>query len=40
MPNFRMNARGRPHRWHRFRWRTPNFGVRFDFSMSAFLAIL
>jgi hypothetical protein len=38
-PNFLRNARGRPHRWHRLRRRTANFGSRFDFSISAFLAI-
>jgi hypothetical protein len=39
IPNFRMNARGLPHRWHRLRTRTANFGGRFNLSMSAFLAI-
>jgi hypothetical protein len=34
-----MNARGLPHRWHRLRTRTANFGGRFSLSMSAFLAI-
>jgi hypothetical protein len=33
-----MKARGRPQRRQRFRFRTLNFGVRFDFSISAFFA--
>jgi hypothetical protein len=39
MPNFRMNARGRPQRPQRLPRRTENFGFSFVFSISAFLAI-
>jgi len=39
IPNFRRNPRGRPQREQRCRTRTPNFGLRFDFSMRAFFAI-
>jgi hypothetical protein len=39
MPNFLRKARGRPQRWHRFLWRTVNFGLRLLFSIRAFLAI-
>jgi hypothetical protein len=38
-PNFRMNARGRPHRLHRLMRRDENFGFRFAFSTSAFFAM-
>jgi hypothetical protein len=38
-PNFRRNPRGRPQREQRCRARTPNLGLRFDFSMRAFFAI-
>jgi len=38
MPKSRMYARGRPQRRQRLYLRTPNFGVRFDFSMSDFFA--
>ena len=38
MPNFRRNALGRPHRWHRLYFLTLNFGVRFDFSINDFFA--
>ncbi len=37
-PNFRRKARGRPHSWQRLCCCTRNFGGRFDFSISAFLA--
>jgi hypothetical protein len=39
IPNFRRNARERPHRWQRLCCRTPNFGFRFDFSIIALRAI-
>jgi hypothetical protein len=38
-PNFRMYARGRPHRWHRLRSRTLNFGVFASFAIFAVVAI-
>jgi len=38
MPKSRRNARGRPQRWQRLYPRTLNFGVRFHFSTSDFLA--
>src|SRR5688572_31867425 len=39
MPNFRRNARERPHRPQRLCCRTWNFGLRLDFSIMAFRAI-
>src|SRR5438093_11732894 len=39
-PNFRMYARGRPHRWQRLRSRTLNFGVFASFAILAVVAIL
>ncbi len=38
MPNWRMYARGRPQMGQRLYVLTLNFGVRFDFAMSDFLA--
>jgi hypothetical protein len=38
-PNFRRNARDRPHRPHRLCTRTWNFGFRFDFSIIALRAM-
>ena len=40
MPNFRRYARERPQRWQRLCCRTPNVGLRFDFSTMALRAIL
>lgn len=37
--NFRMYARGRPHRRHRLRNRTLNFGVFFSLTIFAVVAI-
>ena len=39
-PNFRMYARGRPHRWHRLRSRTLNFGVFASFAIFAVVAMV
>lgn len=38
MPNLRRYARERPQRWQRWYFRTPNFGVRFAFSINDFFA--
>src|SRR5213083_2713801 len=37
--NFRMYARGRPHRWQRLRSRTLNLGAFFSFAIFAVVAI-
>src|SRR5206468_12847261 len=39
-PNFRMYARGRPHRWQRLRSRTLNFGVLASFAILAVVAMV
>src|SRR3954466_11793892 len=39
-PNLRKTECGRPHRWQRVYPRTLNFGLRFAFSIRAFLAIV
>src|SRR3954471_24055211 len=39
-PNLRKTECGRPHRWQRVYPRTANFGLRFAFSIRAFLAIV
>src|SRR6266704_689974 len=38
-PNFRMYARGRPHRWQRLRSRTLNFAVLASFAILAVVAM-
>jgi hypothetical protein len=40
MPNFRKNARGRPHRLQRLCWREENFGFLLSFTRFAVVAIL
>src|SRR4051794_34740791 len=39
-PNLRKTACGRPHRWQRVYARTANLGLRFAFSIRAFLAMV
>src|SRR3954463_15693391 len=39
-PNLRKTECGRPHRWQRVYPRTANLGLRFAFSIRAFLAIV